>query len=119
MTTENNKLIAEFMGMKIITFKGNEYVNNTGTFTATTVEDLEAFQYDWNWLMEVVERIESLEIIDRKGRFSVNSICFDENYTAYITDEEKDLIQVEGETKRVATYNAVVEFIKWHNQQTR
>ena len=121
--TVNNALIAEFLKAR--------YFGATSEFdlygVVDTIEDGEnekhfytplqmKFHKDWNWLISVVEKIESLEFIDREGRFNISSVCFDENYTTFIIDGTKGIIQVEGETKIEAVYNAVVEFIKWYNQ---
>ena len=126
MNTENNKLIAEFMG-KQLPYKSDNgnwkfNVKGAGLITSTNVEDLNrflGFDYDINWgmLMPVVEKIENLEYIDRMGRFNVTSVNFEENYTGSIFDLGKEIIQEEGEDKITATYNVVVKFIKWYNQQ--
>jgi len=52
-TNENNKLIAEFLDL---TYLKNYYVHKGNAFN----EDYLLFHSDWNWLMEVVEKIESL-----------------------------------------------------------
>lgn len=104
-TTENNKLLAEFIGMRIITFKGIEYVENAGTLTANLVDDLEAFIYDWNWLMKVVEKIESFKGNKDVIHWSRNNwTIFDLKIT---------------ESKIEAVYNACIEFIKFYNEQPR
>ena len=67
------------------------------------------FHSDWNWLMEVVEKIESLgyriEI--------VKHIC-----RIYLSNKETIIIS-ENTPKIEAVYNAVVEFIKWYNNQNK
>ena len=128
-TIENNKIIAEFLNW--------EFDDLSETFEtpflklvepqafgdeqfSCKLQDFELeFHSDWNWLMEVVEKIESLEIFDRMGRFNINTKNFDENYTSFITDKDEDFIQCEGETKIEAVYSAVVEFIKWYNNQNK
>ena len=102
-TTESNKLIAEFMGLHTIvetngvTFKDN----NTGEI------HLINYNTEWNWLMEVVEKIESLgyriEI--------VKHIC-----RIYLSNKETIIIS-ENTPKIEAVYIACVEFIKWYNKQ--
>ena len=77
MTTETNKLIAEFLGWgyKVLPiysddkFLGRKNIYNTPfkkhlknkAFTTTFSENELVFHNDWNWLMEVVEKIESLD----------------------------------------------------------
>ena len=62
---ENNKLIAEFMGLTFV----NNIIKIKDNLRGTALEDAEylqanganlPFDSDWNWLMEVVEKIESL-----------------------------------------------------------
>lgn len=102
MSTENNKIIAEFMGVskskieakgKILNFENSKY--NT-------------YHKDYNWLMEVVEKIEALQFtIDIDG------------VSCYIYSNDDNGINVTriNKTKKEAVYNACVEFIKWYNKQ--
>ena len=122
-TIENNKIIAEFLSVKIHpceTIENFKFlpIEERGLYNGYFIDELK-YHEDWNWLMVVVEKIESLEIFDRMGRFNINTKNFDENYTSFITDKDEDFIQCEGETKIEAVYNAVVEFIKWYNNQNR
>jgi hypothetical protein len=89
----NNKLIAEFMGM------------NYG-------DPIESMEYhtSWDWLMPVVEKIEGLR--DSKGnayRFIID-MC-----NAQIEGANIEILG--GAFKLETTYKAVVEFIKWYNEQ--
>ena len=122
-TIENNKIIAEFLSVKIHpceTIENFKFlpIEERGLYNGYFIDELK-YHEDWNWLMVVVEKIESLEIFDRMGRFNINTKNFDENYTSFITDKDEDFIQCEGDTKIEAVYNAVVEFIKWYNNQNR
>lgn len=67
------------------------------------------FHSDWNWLMEVVEKIESLGY----DVFVNTCVC-------RITDVGQDILEdIEAfvhKNKRKAVYNACIEFIKWYNQ---
>lgn len=115
--TENNKIIAEFMG--IIYMEKNKlcaYLFPNGT---TCLDTELKYHSDWNWLMEVVEKIENLEYINRKGRFSIGSTNFEENYTAFVLDCDEEFIQEDGEIKIISVYNVVIEFIKWYNQKEK
>lgn len=122
-TIENNKIIAEFLSVKIHpceTIENFKFlpIEERGLYNGYFIDELK-YHEDWNWLMVVVEKIESLEIFDRMGRFNINTKNFDENYTSFITDKDEDFIQCEGDTKIEAVYNAVVEFIKWYNNQNK
>ena len=104
MTTENNKLIAEFMEHKP-TFE--VYIDDVLT---TLERPIKNYNSDWNWLMEVVEKIEGLgywiEILTGIEKIcligSINSSC--------------ESFRVVEETKIKAVYNAVVAFIEWYNK---
>ena len=117
-TLENNKLIAEFLGYIDNGCSEDGFLIHPITNYDVEISSLK-YHEDWNWLMVVVEKIESLEIFDRMGRFNINTKNFDENYTSFITDKDEDFIQCEGETKIKAVYNACVEFIKWYNNQNK
>lgn len=100
----NNKLIAEFMG----------YIKHTQTKAYLTTDgyfherDLK-FHKDWNWLMEVVEKIESIGFTFETKK----------NW-ARITRKGENIILrwEEDKTKIEAVYNACVEFIKWYNENS-
>lgn len=115
-TTENNKLIAEFLGYE---------PNTNGVYPIVCINEgkgwhLETMKYhfDWNWLMEVVEKIESI-IFDNNNSFNVTigstnyCVIQDSNGDTYESVEDY------GETKLLTTYKAIVKFIKWYNENSR
>ena len=122
MTTENNKIIAEFMGLNktkmFFNLKTGNYVKKETADCDIKVVDvylknnkpITNFYYhsDWNWLMEVVEKIESLGYyVNITGTYvSIGAI---ESKTNPIFIEKDSNIKIE------AVYNACVEFIKWYN----
>ena len=99
MIRENNKLIAEFMRVDQIDVD-------------TWLDKNEELNYNssWDWLMPVVEKIESLSIV-----------CFEKNlqeegdYQALFTKGNDIFICHYADTSIEATYKAVVEFIKQHS----
>ena len=108
---EDNKLIAEFMGW--------EYdENNDWYFTPHRVEvtdgiydnevpsDLFEFHTSWNWLMPVVEKIQSLgyEVQIR------NTDCI--IFQLLDTLKYKPIVDISSGNGKDSTYDAVVEFIK-------
>lgn len=112
---ENNKLIAKFMGGyqydnhdDFITF---DETNNTFSNDTISLKNLK-FHSDWNWLMEVVEKIESLE-------YDVNI----EFATCVILKNVDDFKPIFGHgsnfSKIQAVYNACVTFIEWYNKQNK
>lgn len=103
---KENKLIAEFMDMKVST-DGTQVKDENWFYV-----DLEStFNTSWDWLMPVVERIEEIERI---------GVHIEGTYVSIKTDESgKDVEIVRGKTtfsKLESTYNAVVEFIKQYNK---
>jgi len=105
-TTENNKIIAEFMGAKLT--KDLQIVYPIYEGDSSYVKNLK-YHSDWNWLMEVVEKIESLR----------NQIVIF-NKTAALSNVKEPSVfndSFKAETKKQAVYNACVEFIKWYNEQ--
>ena len=78
------------------------------------VEDLK-FHSDWNWLMEVVEKIEETEI--ENNILMLESIG---NEAKFIYDDGCRFLNSNiGETKIEAVYNACLEFIKYYNEQNK
>jgi hypothetical protein len=103
-TTENNKLLAEFMGVRhtddskyletLKEMKSNGLYFEQGYMTSEL-----HYYTDWNWLMEVVEKI--LDI-------SLNLDTMEMYYN--ITDSIPRIDH---------TYNACVEFVQWYNEQNK
>lgn len=114
---ENNKLLAEFLGYKIWSWDNeNFYITKGATPNNETNYNIKRlkFDYDWNWLMEVVEKIEELE------GFIVHINSFSTSYV-YLKVEcnrrffhHKKYFSKGGKIE--ATYIACVEFVKWYNQ---
>lgn len=70
------------------------------------------YHNDWNQLMKVVEKIESNEFI--KVLFYQNG-CKIIKLRECPSDENYFEISINSFTKIEAVYEAVIEFIKWHN----
>jgi len=117
-TTESNKLIAEFMGWKQVTSHGSlvwdrPKIDSQKPLFGELVDKKENGKYhsSWDWLMPVVERIEA------DYQHSV-SICWQHCIVSNAGYNKMEFgIELASSTKLDATYNAVVEFIKWYNQQ--
>ena len=125
---ENNKLIADFMGVKQHRFDG-----------LTKIEKVLKYHTDWNWLMAVVEKIEttSYNVPEKfrkgfmKNTLTATGIIYSDydnrqeflGWSSYCTLETQTLWDstmlsedVEKyESKIEAVYSACVEFIKWYN----
>ena len=127
METEN-RLIADFIGA-VQTYK--PYVNTDDMEydmygVIPTIEDGEnekhyflpqemLFDTDWNWLMVVVEKIENIEDENRCSKYNFEMV---QTFVEIIDNNNSDtIVEIDKNTKIQATYKAVVEFIKWYNEQ--
>jgi hypothetical protein len=131
MNTENNKIIAEFMGEKtfnspFLVFDIPQHVReNEKLENGASLFGMDKLRYysDWNWLMEVVEKIETLKYYKKDIQFSItkysvsiqtlankNGVVIGNIFSAWGT--------YEGTEKKLAIYRACIEFIKWYNEQT-
>jgi hypothetical protein len=97
-TTENNKLLAEFMGEIDLKRHNNTFITSY------------KYDTDWEWLMRVVEKIESLG----HDVFINTCVC---RITDVGLDMFEDIECFVNDNKRQATYNACVEFVEWYNNQ--
>jgi len=105
-TQENNKMIAEFMGARPITFpdktKGHTFWKDGGRYGAFPDGSSNYFDYDkgyhtsWDWLMPVVEKIEKY-LSDNVGKVGYFDECLSSNNLE-------------------VRYQAVVEFINQLNK---
>ena len=156
---DGNKLIAEFMGFK----KCNCIRNENGRYydyhlsdkfelikevkiciegehgtglenqDICFIEDLK-FHSSWDWLMPVIDKIESLDL--RKNGCDFPKVKFMGNYIeifCYASYRSilcywKDWMSINGnfhkhhnqcESKILAVFSAVVEFIKWYNNNKK
>lgn len=126
---DGNKLIAEFMGMKEKldfqlpkTDEGGYYpINKKGEYDLTeyfTPYSHLDYHSSWDWLMPVVEKIETLTAFD--GRGEVNYIVSIEANQCIISQGGEGEIEYEqSEAKIGATWKAVVQFINWYNTQPK
>lgn len=101
-TTENNRLIAEFMGYKVI--KNPPIIDDVIVWHKgidisfpdnTLIESNLVYHNDWNWLMSVVEKIANI-----KG----------------FHDIESDLANTKATAKIEDVYSSCISFIEWYNE---
>lgn len=122
---ENNKLIAEFMGITALRFEINEYSHAFNIFHNESIAPLmfpefnahytsaramqefyetAAYSSSWDWLMTVVAKIEQ---VLNHGITITEDQC--EIWNVY---DQEVIISELGPTKIVSTYNAIITFIK-------
>ena len=123
-TEQKNKIIAEFLGRNgkynklLYAFKNLDH-NGQIWFNSTELR----FHLDWNWLMTVVEKIESLQYFRKEVQFSINkySVCIQtisKNSKVVLSDCIFSKWGTMGGTEKIkAVYNACLEFIEWYNKQ--
>jgi hypothetical protein len=106
-TKTDNELIARFMGgvsQKATSYSIHDYPNE---LPSHILKDLK-YHKSWDWLMPVVEKIETLKFsVMVIGKYT--RIQCPHPYKEFATDICENKIQ--------SVYKAVVEFIKWYNQQ--
>lgn len=115
MNTENNKLIAEFMGVETAPYyylpQHGKIELNYGNYEHVEHFNSDELKYhsDWNWLMEVTQKIESLGFwVEILG--GVHNVC-----TIGKTNKIEEFICVDDEVKIKAVYNACIAFIEWYS----
>jgi len=111
-TAENNRLIAEFLGTDKAVLDG--YDNET------LIRHVK-YHFDWNWLMGVIDKIETLEYKD-KGKYRFCSYGYMFHFSAEKLDNSKSIPELNYyasvENKIRGAHKAVVEFIKWYNSSS-
>jgi hypothetical protein len=108
---ENNKLIAEFMGMTTHENDSSCMINKTDK--GNEVIPIESMKYHnfWDdWLMPVVENIESNE------KYDVEILQYGTRILENCKEIVTNVANISFDKKIDHTYHAVVEFIKWNNE---
>ena len=115
----NNKLIAEFLGYIDNGCSEEGFLIDPKTNYDVCIDSLQ-FHTDWNWLMEVVEKITSILMLDDNFKYNYLYIGYDfEDKEHYVNLYVSEDIQLNGSSKNSkiqAVYNACLEFIKWYNE---
>ena len=126
MTTENNKIIAKFMEWDIL----NDMTYSKATKGKWIELDKLKFYSNWDWLMEVVEKIENLPSRTLQGNYYLGNevkiykaINTNTHYCEINLVKESGYrivsIQFNKESKIKSVYDACLEFIKWYNEQNK
>ena len=110
----NNKIIAEFMGATLT--KDLQIMYPVYEGDSSYVKDLK-YHSDWNWLMQVVEKIERSKFVTE---FEITK-CNVFGVRVKIIPSLKNTFSWFGsggkyKNKIEAVYFACVEFIKWYNE---
>jgi hypothetical protein len=128
---KGNTLIATFLGFKYYPWNGDDQTNgvyepgwkklNVPIGSKYLCRDHNQLRYhiDWNWLMEAIDKIESMSILDNKD------VCFIfkqdaplqvsiELTNGYLWPPEFSCIH--RDTKIETYWTAVIRFIEWYNK---
>jgi hypothetical protein len=118
---KENKLIAEFMGLLHV--DDDKYMNNlremksNGIFFEQGYMTSELmYDTDWNWLMDVVDKIESFVDDDKCAKYN---FIIEQSFVEIIDNNTSDtIVETDEETKIESIYQAVIKFIKWYEQNS-
>jgi methyl coenzyme M reductase subunit D len=98
---QDNRLIAEFLGLKEIITE-NEFLSMEHKFNNPTIVEYLKYNHDWNWLMPVIEKC----------------LIGEAEHSSKIANETiKCIYECLCSQNISETYNSVVTFIKWYNEQ--
>lgn len=104
-TVEGNKIIAEFMG--------EDY-----GYTDKGWKDRCGFHTSWDWLMPVVEKIESIKFADGYCGVHISSNECTLQHTKFrpniLNSQYHYWDTITHDTKIKATWEAIVAFIEWY-----
>ena len=105
---ENNKLIAEFMGIPSYEYRGYTMFVFDDNNHRTDV-DLH-YHNSWDWLMPVVKKCYEYGQLASDERTDLHLCLLKYKHKCNIEESLLGIIDIES------THKAVVEFIKWYNE---
>jgi hypothetical protein len=110
-TTENNILLAQFLGYQQKPEISNDLYINSDKKDVLFVNQMK-FDSDYNFLMQVVEKIESIGAVVTIGRMKTE-IQYLHPIKSYINCN----ISIASGVKINHIYAACIEFVKWYNAE--
>lgn len=117
---EGNKLIAEFMGWQKTSVFGWLKPGEKDAWSERPDEYLQ-FDYSWNWLMPVIDKIEEYGFMvlmcrPSKSNYYINIVTGIGLRASHIIDNPSKFSN-SGQNKILITFKTIVEFIKWYNKK--
>lgn len=135
---DDNNSIAKFMGASVEELPNGKYrvgyLNSKGEvffhndITIKSVAERVAYHgnwyCDWDWLMSVVEKIETLDMVPFfliQNKTAVIAISESQGVITHkiesseLVEEDGKIFTKQKDSKLEAVYNCVVKFIKWYN----
>lgn len=120
---KNNKLIAEFMGAK--EFEENGWFllpckisEETPDGFESSKADLVFYHESWDWLIPVVEKIENKFCSSNIHYYSAGKMK-QQHVVEFLGYSAEFSIVTYNKNKLKAVYEAVIEFIKWYNENNK
>jgi hypothetical protein len=110
---EGNKLIAEFFGKKT-----KDKVYQWELFNDQWATEGLKFHSSWDWLMPVVEKIESLWIDGAQSRCKIEGVVVSLWHEVGYRNIDFAYNSPTNGNKIDNLWNAVVQFIQWYNSQS-
>ena len=110
---EGNKLIAEFMGIKTKVYSDRPsivYYDYNGFMNST---DQMEYHSSWDWLMPVVQKIETMDSCRYKIILHFEIAFIDDTATR----PDSSVIRASGNNRLETAYNMVIKFIQWYNNK--
>ncbi len=109
---EKNRMFAEFMEVE-------KHIDMTGANRWRHSSNLSVWVFDigleycqsWEWLMPVIEKIESLNFTSESAYLPLNTHRF------WFFSAGAKVVEGRGDTKFKAHLDAAVKFIEWYNKQ--
>lgn len=127
--TEKNKAILRFMGIRPRMDGPDRYSWSDTPFYTTIGDDPETvmermanyakYHSDWSWLMRAVERVESLSYAKGRYFFLYKSSAFVQFKVDRMNIDPFPKWGTGGGNLKGAIYEAVYQFVVWHNQQQK
>lgn len=110
---EKNRIIAEFMGVEFTKIGERFMASPTPNEVGSCWEEQLKYHTSWDWLMPVVEKIESVRNED--GYHLI--VCIEGTVCKIQNEDGSIIVDADDVSKMAAIYKAVVQFIEWYNNQ--
>jgi len=115
-TLENNKLIAEFMGLEKVDGRFYMHALKQGFVKHRTPANSLQYDYSWDWLMSVVDKIKSTENLNFDFDMKLHAHCTLRTVAPIASGMTYDIQMCEPYKGIETIYKAVILFINWYNE---
>lgn len=131
VTNEDAKYLCDFMGIDVVRHSDTSYSWSDGINYSTHEDDYykcmsNVWRYvgeikvkDWNWLMTVVEKIESIDNSSYYVNITGTYCSIGEIGTNGKGLSDLLFIEIDGDNKKGVVYNCCISFVKWYNANVK